>query len=189
MITSRGKQSDKEVETFFVHLIMQMPDVHVCHRGIAEVKISSPICHYLAPPWHSPRAQAFGSFFPQALRTGWAIVGGRIEFEQKMANTPLPLSNTLYGPCSFKYTTALWTGKENVILATGSFGQRLLQLVGIFTNQNWIHILIHKLFHIYFMHIDKIYSQQKATQMLREDTVLCLWGTLTKYKCLAPNSK
>ena len=33
------------------------------------------------------------------------------------------------------------------------------------TNQNWIHILIHKL--IYFMHIDKIYSQQKAKQMRR----------------------
>ena len=39
MITSSEKQSDKEVETSFVHL-MQMPDVHVCHKGIAEVKIS-----------------------------------------------------------------------------------------------------------------------------------------------------
>ena len=41
MITSSGKQSDKELETSFVHP-MQMPDVHVCHRDIAEFKISLP---------------------------------------------------------------------------------------------------------------------------------------------------
>ena len=41
MITSSAKQSDKELETSFVHL-MQMPDVHVCHRDIAEFKISLP---------------------------------------------------------------------------------------------------------------------------------------------------
>ena len=38
MITSSEKQSDKEIETSFVHL-MQMPDVHVCRKGIAEVKM------------------------------------------------------------------------------------------------------------------------------------------------------
>ena len=36
------------------------------------------------------------------------------------------------------------------------------------TNQNQIHILIHKLIHI-FLHIDRIYLQQKATQMLRRE--------------------
>ena len=41
MITSSEKQSDKEVETSFYHLML-MPDLHVCHRGIAEVKISLP---------------------------------------------------------------------------------------------------------------------------------------------------
>ena len=38
MITSSEKQSDKEIETSFVHL-MQMPDVHVCRKGMAEVKM------------------------------------------------------------------------------------------------------------------------------------------------------
>ena len=38
MITSSGKQSDKEVESFFVS--PSHADVYVCHRGIGEVKIS-----------------------------------------------------------------------------------------------------------------------------------------------------
>ena len=39
MITSSEKQSDKEIETSFLHL-MQMPsDVHVRRKGAAEVKM------------------------------------------------------------------------------------------------------------------------------------------------------
>ena len=71
---SSGKQSDKKVETSFVCL-MQMPDVHVCHRGVAEIKISLP-----GTPLDSPRAQAFASFFPQALQGGWCGGGGAIAF-------------------------------------------------------------------------------------------------------------
>ena len=79
MITSSGKQSDKELETSFVHF-MQMCTLINRHRGIAEVKISL------------PRAQAFASFF------------------------------------SFKCTTVLWLGKENVILTRGPFGQSLSRI-------------------------------------------------------------
>ena len=73
MITSSGRQSDKEVETSFVHL-MQMPDVRACHRDIAEFKISLP-----SPSLAHPRT-AQGpkhlQFFPQVLQsssTKWQI--------------------------------------------------------------------------------------------------------------------
>ena len=53
MITSSGKQNDNEVETSIVHL-MQM---HVSHRGIAEVKMFLPSWPALPDtplggPWH-----------------------------------------------------------------------------------------------------------------------------------------
>ena len=62
MITSSGKQSDKELETSFVHF-MQICMLINCHRGIVEVKISS-----------LPRAQAFASFFPLSVQLfyNWA---------------------------------------------------------------------------------------------------------------------
>ena len=61
MITSSGKQSDKELETSFVHF-MQMCTLINRHRGIAEVKILL------------PRVQAFASFFPLSVQLfcGWA---------------------------------------------------------------------------------------------------------------------
>ena len=36
------------------------------------------------------------------------------------------------------------------------------------------------------MHNNRIYSQHKATQMLRGNTISGPWGKLTKYKCLVP---
>ena len=91
MISSSEKQSDKEVETSFVHF-MQVYTLYVCHKGTAEAKY-----HYLAPPPPGtppdcPRAQAFASFF------------------------------------SFKCTTVLWWGKENVILTKEPFGQSLSEI-------------------------------------------------------------
>ena len=74
MITSSGKQSDKELETSFVHL-MQMPDVHVCHRDIAEFKITLPSSSLAHPRTCSPRAQAFASFFPsQAENSKYLLI-------------------------------------------------------------------------------------------------------------------
>ena len=77
MITSIGKQSDKEVETLYVG-----------HRGTAEVKISLP-SPSLANPRTAPGPKHLQVFF------------------------------------SFKCTNALWSGKENVILTRGPFGQSL----------------------------------------------------------------
>ena len=45
MITSSGKQSDKEVETFCAYLMQMCMSIN-CHRGIAEVKISLPSLLY-----------------------------------------------------------------------------------------------------------------------------------------------
>ena len=53
MITSTGKQSDKELETSFVHFVQVYMLIN-CHRGIAEVKISLP---------KAQAGQAFASFF------------------------------------------------------------------------------------------------------------------------------
>ena len=63
MITSSGKQSDKEVETSFVYL-MQM------YTFVIEVLQKSK-CHYLVPPSHTsrwPKAQAFASFFSSSVQ-------------------------------------------------------------------------------------------------------------------------
>ena len=65
MISSSGRQSDKEVETSFVHF-MQMYTLYVCHKGTAEAKY-----HYLAPLAH-PRT-ALGPkhlqvFFPSSVQ-------------------------------------------------------------------------------------------------------------------------
>ena len=68
MITRSGKQSDKELETSFVHH-MQMPDVHVCHRDIAEFKISLPSSS-LAHPRTAPGPKHLQVFFSQALQRG-----------------------------------------------------------------------------------------------------------------------
>ena len=62
----------------------------------------------------------------------------------------------------------------------------MVQLVGMQAYQIQIHIIIQKLIHIYFMHIDKLCLQQNATQMLRGNTVPSPWGELTKYKCPVP---
>ena len=55
------------------------------------------------------------------------------------------------------------------------------------TNQNQIHILIKKLIHI-FMHIqfDRIYLQQKATQMLREEHSTRSLGDTYQAQILVP---
>ena len=74
MITSSGKQSDKELETSFVHL-MEMPDVHVCHRDIAEFKISLPSSS-LAHPRTAPGPKHLQVFFLRHCREGGA--GGTI---------------------------------------------------------------------------------------------------------------
>ena len=74
MISSSGKQSDKELETSFVHL-MQMPDVHVCHRDIAEFKISLPRSS-LAHPRTAPgpkHLQVFSSDTAERVRQGGTI--------------------------------------------------------------------------------------------------------------------
>ena len=96
MITSSGKQSDKELETSFVHL-MPTPDVHVCHRGIAEFKIlpSSSLAHL----WTAPGPKDLQVFFLRHCREGGAredysppLLGTKtkhnkeIEFKQRMAN-------------------------------------------------------------------------------------------------------
>ena len=39
------------------------------------------------------------------------------------------------------------------------------------------------------LHIDRMCSQQKATQMLRGNTTPGQWRELTKYKCLMPAQK
>ena len=64
MITSTGKQSDKELETSFVHFV-QMYMLINYHRGIAEVKISLS---------KAQAGQAFASFFPLSVQLfcGWA---------------------------------------------------------------------------------------------------------------------
>ena len=72
MITSSAKQSNRELETSFVHL-MQMPDVHVCHRDIAEFKILLPSSS-LAHPWTAPGPKHL-QVFPQALKRGWGKGG------------------------------------------------------------------------------------------------------------------
>ena len=64
MITSSGKQSDKELETSFVHL-MQMPDVHVCHRDIVEFKISLP-------------SSSLGALWPKPVKDITAV-GGNVD--------------------------------------------------------------------------------------------------------------
>ena len=134
MITSSGKQSDKELETSFVYL-MQMPDVHVCTRDIAEFKISLPSSS-LAHPRTAPgpnHLQVFSSSTAERVGQGGAIAppllgtktkrNKKIEFKQRMANMylfmtqpppPPPLLNMLH--------RALWMGKENVIWTRGPFG-------------------------------------------------------------------
>ena len=62
MITSSGKQNDKDVETSFVHF-MQMYTLYVRHGGIAKVKISLPSLPGKPPNGH--KTQAFASFLLQ----------------------------------------------------------------------------------------------------------------------------
>ena len=73
----------------------------------------------------------------------------------------------IYNSFFFKYTTALWSGKENSPVS-GNAGQSN-------TDSHYDSQMIH---------IDKMCLQQNATQMLRGNTVPSPWGELTKYKCL-----
>ena len=79
MITSSEKQCDKEVETSFVHF-MQMYTLYVCHRGIAEVKISLPLPS-LANPRTAPGPKHLQVFFLQVYNC--SVVGkGKCDIEK-----------------------------------------------------------------------------------------------------------
>ena len=65
--------NDRELETSFVHL-MQMPDVHVCHRDIAKFKILLPSSS-LANPQTAPGPKHLQVFFLRHCREGGAREG------------------------------------------------------------------------------------------------------------------
>ena len=63
---------------------------------------------------------------------------------------------------------SLYSGKENVILTTDNvpFGQsqsKKLHLVGMLTNQNQIHIMIHKLIHIFHVYLLNMFAAKCNT--------------------------
>ena len=114
-------------------------DVHVCHRGISEVKtpLPSPLPHFLAHPQTTDdsKAQAFASFL------------------------------------LFKCTTAMWSGKENVILTRGAYGQRQSKITAVSGNVDQSEPDLHfdSQIHAYIpcILIEYIHSR-KQQQMLRE---------------------
>ena len=98
MITISGKQNDNEVETS--KCCPSHVDVHVSHRGIAEVKI-------FLPSWPA------------------------------LPDTPLG------GPRHLQFFFS-----SSVQLPCGR-ARKMVQLVGMLVNQIQIHIMIHKLIHIF----------------------------------------
>ena len=98
---------------------------------------------------------------------------------QPLPDTPLGGSRHLQF-LFFKFTTALWSGKENVILTTDNaplWPEPVKDncIVGQSKSDSHYDSQIDPYIS---MHIDRICLQQNATQMLRNNTVSSPWGNL-----------
>ena len=89
---------------------------------------------------------------------------------------------------SFKCTTALWSGKENVILTRRPFGQSLSKITAVSWNVDQSKPDSHFDSQIdpYFLCIliEYVYSRRQH-KCQGKNTVPGSWGTLIKHKCLA----